>query len=573
MSQPAKKITGLKPAYDVQRITMVPVDVPVFVGFTSSGNIAGGPVLVNSLADFQHTFGKLDPLIDVEISGTLTARMRRNGFLEESLRLFFLNGGKRCYVISAGTPYASSQEARLLEAIALSEFLQEASLLVCPDAVLLDALEATATVQRAMLEVCDKKQACMALLDLPLDEEATTLEDLAGPFREALGTAHLRYGVAFHPWVRTTHHPGWSTDQVRVRGKRVAPADWCRMDRLNADIETCMKNLREVFGPQTPEEALAHCARQPAGEECPEKVLLETLFSKVEELVAMPLSEPVRQVLWTFISEDGFWHELVRSAQVTARPADGSEERRLEGKHYEDLLQEAIEALYVLKGCLRYCRDEAHQQLRDADPLFDVMDEAVTEVKRMVPPSGLMAGMYAATARVSGVWTAPEQCRMRGVEGPTEVLNNFEQEWLHTDSVTGKSINAIRAFDDTGTMAWGARTLDGLDARWRYASVTRLAGLVKQSLTEALGWLSAVPEPHVYRTEVLHQVATFLDELWEQGAFKGAAARQAYFVRAGSSEMLFCADALRSTLTLQVGIAIVRPNDFTTFSLELNGSR
>ena len=60
------------------------------------------------------------------------------------------------------------------------------------------------------------------------------------------------------------------------------------------------------------------------------------------------------------------------------------------------------------------------------------------------------------------------------------------------------------------------------------------------------------------------QVSSFLSKLKQDGAFVGATAEQAYFVRTSAPAALVDA-AHDVALTLRVGFAPKRPNEFVTF--------
>jgi phage tail sheath protein FI len=70
---------------------------------------------------------------------------------------------------------------------------------------------------------------------------------------------------------------------------------------------------------------------------------------------------------------------------------------------------------------------------------------------------------------------------------PSIAVTDAEQEILKTDTVTGKSINAIRHFPGKGTLLWGARTLAGNDNEWRYISVRRFFNTIEESVKKGTG--------------------------------------------------------------------------------------
>ena len=101
-------------------------------------------------------------------------------------------------------------------------------------------------------------------------------------------------------------------------------------------------------------------------------------------------------------------------------------------------------------------------------------------------PSASMAGTYARVDDSRGVWKAPANVGLSLVVNPQLLINNEEQGNLNVDSVSGKSINAIRQFTGRGNLVWGARTLAGNDNEWRYNNVRRLFLFAEESIKKVI---------------------------------------------------------------------------------------
>ncbi len=179
-----------------------------------------------------------------------------------------------------------------------------------------------------------------------------------------------------------------------------------------------------------------------------------------------------------------------------------------------------------------------------------------------MPPSGAIAGVYAATDAARGVWKAPANVGLAGVLEPVVKLDNQRQEDLNVDTTGGKSINAIRAFAGRGTLVWGARTLAGNDNEWRYVSVRRLFSAVEESVRKSTHW--AVFEPNDANTwvKVRGMIENYLTDKWREGALAGAAPRDAFFVKCGLGSTMTAQDVLEGRLNVEIGMAAVRPAEF-----------
>lgn len=179
-----------------------------------------------------------------------------------------------------------------------------------------------------------------------------------------------------------------------------------------------------------------------------------------------------------------------------------------------------------------------------------------------MPPSGAIAGVYAAIDGARGVWKAPANVALLGVLAPVVKINRLKQEPLNIDPSTGKSINAIRAFAGKGTVVWGARTLLGQDNEWRYISVRRFFNMVEESVKKSTYW--AVFESNDANTwvKVRGMIENYLIEKWREGALAGATPKDAFFVKCGLGTTMSAQDILEGRMNVEIGMAVVRPAEF-----------
>jgi len=194
--------------------------------------------------------------------------------------------------------------------------------------------------------------------------------------------------------------------------------------------------------------------------------------------------------------------------------------------------------------------------------LYNFVKAALKEHFLTLPPSGAVAGIYAATDANRGVWKAPANVSLAGVIEPVVKLDNARQDSLNVDATTGKSINAIRAFMGKGTLVWGARTLAGNDNEWRYVPVRRFFNMVEESIKKSTYW--AVFEPNDANTwvKVRGMIENYLIQKWREGALAGATPKDAFFVRCGLGVTMTGQDILEGRMNVEIGMAAVRPAEF-----------
>jgi phage tail sheath protein FI len=194
--------------------------------------------------------------------------------------------------------------------------------------------------------------------------------------------------------------------------------------------------------------------------------------------------------------------------------------------------------------------------------LYNFVKNVLKEHFVILPPSGAIAGVYAATDSNRGVWKAPANVSLANVIEPVIKLDNARQDNLNVDATTGKSINAIRAFMGKGTLVWGARTLAGNDNEWRYIPVRRFFSVVEESIKKSTYW--AVFEPNDANTwvKVRGMIENYLTQKWREGALAGATPKEAFFVKCGLGITMTAQDVLEGRMNVEIGMAVVRPAEF-----------
>jgi phage tail sheath protein FI len=178
-----------------------------------------------------------------------------------------------------------------------------------------------------------------------------------------------------------------------------------------------------------------------------------------------------------------------------------------------------------------------------------------------LPPSGAVAGVYAATDTNRGVWKAPANVGLSRVVEPLVKVNNPDQGDMNIDASTGKSINVLRSFYGV-TKVWGARTLDGNSNEWRYINVRRFFNMVEESVKKSTYW--AVFESNDANTwvKVRGMIESYLTQKWREGALAGASPKDAFFVRCGLGTTMNAQDILEGRMNVEIGMAVVRPAEF-----------
>ena len=187
---------------------------------------------------------------------------------------------------------------------------------------------------------------------------------------------------------------------------------------------------------------------------------------------------------------------------------------------------------------------------------------AIRDLSCFMPPGGAIAGIYAAVDNERGVWKAPANVAVAATIKPSITCSAEQQGGMNVDSLSGKSVNAIRAFTGRGTLVWGARTLAGNDNEWRYVSVRRFFNMVEESTKNAMNAFTFEPNDANTWVRAQAMIENFLTTLWRQGALQGIKPEHAFFVSVGLGKTMTALDILEGRMNVKIGMAVVRPAEF-----------
>ncbi|MCC5946174.1 MAG: phage tail sheath family protein [Bernardetiaceae bacterium] len=242
----------------------LPTAVPAFIGYTEKAVKGNGKSAINqavritSLGEYHTYFGmgikgKYNIREADETAGDYDFKVDDKAYLLErdddtqsffydSIRLFFQNGGATCHIVSVGT-YGSDGKNEIkkaeLEAGVLSLIKhEEPTLLVIPEAVLLEEADCYA-LQQAMVNHCGyKMQNRFAILDVYDGYKPRTYdeEDVITRFREGIGINFLNFGAAYYPWLLTS-----VVQADEISYKNIGSIDVLQ-DILNAEVDASVSD-------------------------------------------------------------------------------------------------------------------------------------------------------------------------------------------------------------------------------------------------------------------------------------------------------------------------------------------
>jgi phage tail sheath protein FI len=186
---------------------------------------------------------------------------------------------------------------------------------------------------------------------------------------------------------------------------------------------------------------------------------------------------------------------------------------------------------------------------------------------RAFPPSGFVAGLYAATDSSRHVWKAPAgiDASLTGESGLAITLTDPQNGVLNV-----QAINCLRNFRVYGDVIWGSRTLRGNDevgSEWKYVPIRRFALYLESSLYDGTQWVVFEPNDETLWGQVRLNVGAFMQGLFLQGAFAGTTPQQAYFVKC-DAENNPPASVAQGIINILVGYAPLYPAEFVVIQIQ-----
>jgi phage tail sheath protein FI len=207
--------------------------------------------------------------------------------------------------------------------------------------------------------------------------------------------------------------------------------------------------------------------------------------------------------------------------------------------------------------------------LLSANPITGLTADPITGVPFSLPPSGYVAGVYAATDSSRGVWKAPAGYATTlldttGVVTPGGLMTDSRQGVLNLIGV-----NCIRSFPGAGTVVFGARTLVSANnalQQWKYVPVRRMALFLEQTLKSNLTWVIFEPNDQPLWVSIVISIESFMMSLFNQGAFAGTTPSDSFQVKCDSTTTT-PDDQANGVVNIIVAFAPLRPAEFVVVKI------
>lgn len=195
-------------------------------------------------------------------------------------------------------------------------------------------------------------------------------------------------------------------------------------------------------------------------------------------------------------------------------------------------------------------------------PWIYAIDE-LTGKRKLLPPSGAVAGSYSAADVRVGVHKAPagtEDGYLNAAADIERIVTKGEHDTLNPEGV-----NVIRKFPDAGVCIFGARTLSS-DPEWKYVNVRRLFIFLEESILKGTQSVVFEPNDRSLWKRIIRDVGAFLRIQWREGKLVGDKPEKAFFVKCDEETNPPESVDLGRLITL-IGVAPSKPAEFVIFRI------
>jgi phage tail sheath protein FI len=226
-------------------VAEVETAIPAFIGYTEIAdkdgeNLTLKPTMIRSMVEFQRYFGggpPIKPTVYLDDNNAVSnVDLGANSFyLFDSMRLYFDNGGGKCFIVSVGDysspPSIGNDTSGILGGLKKLEMEDEPTILLCPDATLLSGTNLYQFQQQALAQ-CGKLMDRVTVCDLA---DSGDLEADKAAFRNNIGIKNLKYGASYMPWLKTSYTKTIKSSNVSL--KRASTNGDLKLENLTKDAD------------------------------------------------------------------------------------------------------------------------------------------------------------------------------------------------------------------------------------------------------------------------------------------------------------------------------------------------
>lgn len=149
-------------------------------------------------------------------------------------------------------------------------------------------------------------------------------------------------------------------------------------------------------------------------------------------------------------------------------------------------------------------------------PWFEISDP-LTGKKKLIPPTGAVAGCIARSDQKTDVWYAPAGIDRGRIFSVLSLANNTSRG--ERDVLYPEGINVIASFPDTGINIWGQKTLQSQPSATDRINVRRLMMYVEEAVSQSSRFVVFEPNNAQTWRALIRLITPFLQNIKSKGGF------------------------------------------------------
>jgi phage tail sheath protein FI len=145
------------------------------------------------------------------------------------------------------------------------------------------------------------------------------------------------------------------------------------------------------------------------------------------------------------------------------------------------------------------------------------INDPVTGKRKLIPPSGAVAGCYARSDQKTYVWYAPAGIDRGRIFNALSL--GYKASRGERDVIYPEGVNVIASFPDTGINIWGQKTLQSQPSALDRVNVRRLMMYIEEAIAESSRFVVFEPNnPQTWRA-LIRLINPFLQDIKDKGGF------------------------------------------------------
>lgn len=239
-------------------VAQVETAIPAFIGYTAKAvdrkdaDLLLVPKKVSSLLEYERYFGrgpaKKVNSVDLGADNSVASvDIPQFYYMYDAIRLFYSNGGGKCFIISIGNYSSTGAMLRSDFEDGLSELKKkdEPTLILFPDAVKLTETDLY-ELHKQTLSQCSELQDRFGIFDTYYSgKDLATFETHVDNLRSNIGVNNLKYGAVYCPWIKSSLPRDFT--YADIYGKLTKLGNPISLSGITSSTDYAIKNLLDDY--------------------------------------------------------------------------------------------------------------------------------------------------------------------------------------------------------------------------------------------------------------------------------------------------------------------------------------